>query len=215
MPLYKRWKDNNAEWAVWKVTETDEELLRRLSENLSYAEELARLKSSARRTEYLAVRVLLKTLLGRECEIAHYPSGKPYLPDAGLHVTISHTCGYVSVGIHPDREVGMDIEQRTHRVERVKNYFLHADEMQEFEALPRDDMLDWLLLHWSAKETMFKILDREGVSLRQHFRILPFVLHAEGTMNGLETFTGKEHAFAIKYFITPHFVCTWCTSLLP
>ncbi len=214
MPLYKRWTEGKAEWGIWKVTETDDELLSCLSESFPYAEELEQFKSPVRRTEYLSVRVLLKVLLGKEYRICYYPSGKPYLSDIGLHITISHTCGYVSVGIHPEKEVGMDIEQRTHRVERVKDYFLCEEEMLDSEMLPPDEKLNRLLLHWSAKETMFKILDREGVSLRHHFRIFPFSLHEKGFMQGVEYFTGKSQHFSIRYFVTPHFVCTWCTSSL-
>ena len=102
MPLYKRWTEGKAEWGIWKVTETDDELLSCLSESFPYAEELEQFKSPVRRTEYLSVRVLLKVLLGKEYRICYYPSGKPYLSDIGLHITISHTCGYVSVGLGHD-----------------------------------------------------------------------------------------------------------------
>lgn len=119
MPLFRQWNtEGGGVWGIWKVTESFTELRDQLSAVLPYDEELQAMKSASRRMEYVAVRVLLKTLLGKEYSILHYPSGKPFLENETLRISISHTKGYVAVGVHARQEVGIDIEQRTEKFVR-------------------------------------------------------------------------------------------------
>lgn len=66
MPLLKKWIENGALFAIWRVEETAEELRKMLVASLPYDEELSQLKSEARQLEYLAVRVLLRAVCGEE-----------------------------------------------------------------------------------------------------------------------------------------------------
>ena len=109
MPLLKTWTEENGRWGIWQVTETLEELCACLSDDVVW-QELERLKAPSRKMEYLAVRVLLKTMLGKEARIGHEPSGKPFLTEGEYHVSISHTKGYVAVGLHESAQPGIDIE---------------------------------------------------------------------------------------------------------
>ena len=95
MPLYRHWKEGDAEWGIWKVSESAEELRAMLTGGLPYDVELDSLKAQGRKMEYLAVRVLLKTLTGKEYHILHESSGKPYVEGHLFQLTISHTKGYV------------------------------------------------------------------------------------------------------------------------
>ena len=109
MPLLKTWTEENGRWGIWQVTETLEELYACLSDDV-VRQELERLKAPSRKMEYLAVRVLLKTMLGKEVRIGHEPSGKPFLTGGEYHVSISHTKGYVAVGLHESAQPGIDLE---------------------------------------------------------------------------------------------------------
>ena len=115
MPLLKTWTEENGRWGIWQVTETLEELYACLSDDVVW-QELERLKAPSRKMEYLAVRVLLKTMLGKEVRIGHEPSGKPFLTGGEYHVSISHTKGYVAVGLHESAQPGIDIEAYGERV---------------------------------------------------------------------------------------------------
>ena len=126
----------------------------------------------------VAVRVLLYTLSGEEKEIAYHPSGKPYLADDSASLSISHTKGYVAVVLGlPGREVGVDIEQYGERVRKVAHKFMREDEQP---SVFRGTDTWSLLLHWSAKETMFKCLNASEVDFRGHMRILPFAVNESG-----------------------------------
>ena len=119
MPLYRIYRNRDLTVGIWKVDETVEQLRSMFHQFSVYEEGFARFSSEKRKQEWLAVRVLLKELCGEEKTIAYLPSGKPYLEDGSLHVSFSHTNGYVAVAIHPSVEVGIDIEQYGTRVRRV------------------------------------------------------------------------------------------------
>lgn len=208
MPLFRQWKERDAVWGIWQVTETPDELRSVLTASLPYDDDLSRMRAESRRLEYLAVRVLLKTIVGAERLVGHLPSGKPYLADDSRHISISHTRGYVAVGLHPSAEVGIDIEQTGERVRRVSSRFVRPDECPDLESLSSDEQLYQLLLHWSAKETLFKVMGCSDVDFLDHLRIFPFVLGSEGTFRAQEYRTSLRQLFTVAYLLHSDFVCT-------
>lgn len=212
MPLFRLWKEDAATFGIWQVTESNLQLRRCLTASLPYDEELSHYRAACRQTEYLAVRVLLRTLLGEEKQIGHLDSGKPYLCDGSWRISISHTKGYVAVALHPAAEVGIDIEQVHERVRGVATHFVRSDELPGFSCLSPSDQLYALLLHWSAKETIFKVLGCSNVDFREHLRIFPFPLAAEGDFRAQEYRTPSRQQFQVSYLLHPHFVCTTALS---
>lgn len=213
MPLFKRWTTSGGgSWGIWKVTESFEELRGVLSAALPYEQDLHAMKSPSRRLEYVAVRVLLKELLGKECHILHYSSGKPFLENESLKVTISHTKGYVAVGVHPQQEVGIDIEQRTERVYKVRSRFIREDELVGEATASEEERLSLLLLHWSAKETVYKLINTAEVDFLKHLRIIDFPLSAAGSFVTEEYRTPERTRFSVAYWVHTDFVCTWSTT---
>lgn len=206
MPVYRIYRDELC-WGIWKTDETLEELSWLIPHGGNYLQEaMQRFSHENRRKEWLAVRVLLFFLLGEEHEIAYTSSGKPYLKDNSYHISISHTSGYVAVAFHPCYEVGIDIEQYATKVLRVKGRFMREDEKAE------GDEVYALLLHWSAKETLYKLLGQEEVDLKEHLRILPFSVKQEGQMQANEYKTVERRSYTVSYQLEKDFVLTWCVS---
>ena len=188
------------------MDETLEELLVRLPHQEYYRQSMQRFAAGHRRLEWLAVRVLLYTLLGEEKEIAYYSNGKPYLPDNSASISISHTKGYVAVLLGPPgNEVGIDIEQYGERVRRVSHKFMRDDEIPE--TFQGTDIWS-LLLYWSAKETMFKCMNASEVDFREHLRIFPFTVDRQGIFSAEEYRTAEKMHYSIHYYIYPDFVLT-------
>ena len=190
--------------AIWHVTETVEELLALLpDDDLVRDEAYARFHSEGRILEWTAVRVLLCDMLDRQVPILYHENGAPYLPEyENLDISISHTRGYVAVALAEQGEIGIDVEQMGEKAERVRHKFVRDDE----EA----DTLVKLLLHWSAKETAFKILNRNNVDFLKHLRVLPFQLDGdEGRFQLQETKTDDEQLMNIDYKVFPDFVLTY------
>lgn len=206
MPLYRTYKQHDLTVGVWKVDETIEQLRSMFHQFSIYEEGFERFKAEKRKQEWLAVRVLLKELLGEEKKIVYLPSGKPCLEDGSACISFSHTPGYVAVAIHPSAEVGVDIEQYGTRVQRLASRFVREDELV---SVASGDEIYALLLHWSAKETMFKLMEEEAVDFLDHLRIFPFTLQESGVMEAQEYRSPNEQKFLIHYDTHPDYVLTF------
>lgn len=206
MPLYRTYQEGDLLVGVWKVDETIGQLGSMFHRFSVYEEGFVRLKAEKRRLEWLAVRVLLKELLGEEKKIVYQPSGKPCLEDGSACISFSHTQGYVAVAIHPFAEVGVDIEQYGTRVQRLASRFVREDEQP---SVASGDEIYALLLHWSAKETMFKLMEEEAVDFVDHLRIFPFTLQESGIMEAQEFRSSKGQKFRIHYDTHPDYVLTF------
>ena len=191
--------------AIWHVTESIDELYASLPDDDAIRSEAeTRFRAPARILEWVAVRVLLCDMLDRQVPILYHDNGAPYLPDyEHLDISISHTRGYVAVALAEEGEIGIDIEQKSEKVLRIKKRFVNEDESAE--------TLDQMLLHWSAKETAFKMLNRDKVDFLKHFHIKPFEIDEsqEGHFLLQETKTSEERMFQIEYKLFPDFVLTY------
>lgn len=206
MPLHYLRKDGNRVLGIWKITETEDWFKQQLDAPW-IVEELERYSASVRRMEYLAVRMLLKELTGIVCRVRHLPSGKPFLENVVASVSISHTKGYAAVLLDEDgANPGIDIEYYADRVCKIASRFMHSEEWQG-SAGPDD--VKWLLLHWSAKETLYKRLGVDEVDFCRHLRLLPFVLSGEGSLQACEFRTSENRHFDIHYLFENDFVLTW------
>lgn len=201
---------------VWHVTEEYEELLSMLPDADSVQNEAEQQFSSEfRRVEWTAVRVLLYTVLDRQVHINYNDQGAPLLPDyEGLHISISHTKGFVAIALSESDVVGVDVEQierldttnqfddkeKMSRVEKVRSRFMGNDEYAE--------TIVGMLLHWSAKETVFKVLGREGVDFHDDLKVQPFdETQYEGDLQ-LDDLK-EDDTYTIYYKVFDDFVLTY------
>jgi phosphopantetheinyl transferase len=206
MPLYRTYKKGDLRVGVWKVEETIDQLRSKFNDFSLYESGLRKFKAEKRQLEWLAVRVLLKELLGEEKVIDYLPSGKPLLKDRSAYISFSHTCGYVAIAVHPTKEVGIDIEQYGNRVSKLASRFVREDESVSVKA---GDAIYALLLHWSAKETMFKLMNQSDVDFLEHLHILPFVPSESGEMEAVEYRTDLHQTFQISYYTHLDYVLTF------
>ena len=206
MPIYRAYKQGDLTVGVWKVEESVEQLRSMFHDFSIYEEGFSRFSAESRKREWLAVRVLLKELCGEEKVIAYHSSGKPYLADGSMCVSFSHTRGYVAGALHPSAEVGIDIEQYGTRVQKVASRFIRDDERVSIES---GDEIYGLLLHWSAKETMFKLMEDEAVDFVRHLHILPFTPKENGEFEACEYRSGNNLKFLIHYDTHPDYVLTF------
>lgn len=207
MALFLQHKTNDIQWAVWKMEESLDTLLALLPEarRISCEQELNRFVFERRKLEWTSVRVLLYSMLQEDKDIAYSSENKPYLSDHSFFISISHTKGYVAVILGSQAPVGIDIEQYGQRVHRVSDRYVRSDE--QAEAYQGD--ITWsLLLHWSAKEAVFKRMEDADADLRK-LRLTHFVPQEEGTFQVQEFVTGLQKLYTIGYRIHSDFVLTW------
>jgi len=197
---------NSSIIGICDIPNNSSELLSKLEQKHRYLLEIEKM-TEKRKCEWLTVRLLLKSILGKEHKIEYLPSGKPYLGDSSFKISISHTKGFAAVIVNPDYDVAIDIEKISPRVQNVKSRFLSEEELN---SISQENDLVHLLLHWSAKETVYKIINREGVDFQKHIRILPFTPNpnGEGSFTAREIFESKNRDFCVNYFVRQKYVIT-------
>ncbi len=174
-------------------------------------ERLEHFTSDMRKYQWLAVRVLLKTLCGEEKKWSIFLPGS-HIWQMEVHISgILHTNGYVAVALHPTEEVGIDIERYGVTVP-VFLFFVRPDEEK---TMNQGDEVYVLLLHWSAKETLFKVMGVEGVDFIRHLHIFPFVMEEEGCLEAQEYRTEEQWHYRVRYLTHPDFVLTWTIKKMP
>ena len=211
MALFLQHKTDDIQWAVWKMEESLEVLLALLPDarRVFCEQELNRFVSERRKMEWLSVRVLLYAMLQEDKEIGYSPEGKPYLTDHSFFISISHTKGYVAVMLASFTPAGIDIEQYGQRVKRVYDRFIRSDERVESY---QGDITWGLLLHWSAKETIFKSMENADADLRK-LCLSHFIPQSEGVFQVREYATERQQLFTVGYRICPDFVLTWTVTI--
>ena len=119
MPLFRKINCEKGWGGIWKITETFDELCDMLPHSACYREHAFHFAAERRRLEYVAVRLLIFTLTGEELQVEYLPSGRPFLRDRRLQLSISHTFGYAAVLFSEEYEVGLDIEVFSERIVRL------------------------------------------------------------------------------------------------
>ena len=196
---------DGAHLMIYEVRETVDELFQKLSSiNLT---EFANLKSDKRRLEYLGVRVALKNLMGLEKQISYDSAGKPKLPDDSFRISISHSGRWVAVMIHPDRKIGIDIEIPTAKITNIYQRFLNETEQKE---LSDGKNLNQLLLAWSGKEALYKIIGIEAVDFANQLHIYPFEVQAEGIFEAIHI--QSDEKFKLHYIQNEDFTLVYCVA---
>ena len=159
--------DSVGVFAIWKLAESEDELLklRPLSEQEN--KEFSYLKNSKRRKEWLANRILLEHLAGKDFAIDYLPNGKPLLLNPKLILSISHSENFVAVFVSENREIGIDIEKNRDNIKLLKHKFLLLEESQSM------DNADNQLLHifWGAKEAMYKMYSSHCPLFTEHLTV--------------------------------------------
>jgi phosphopantetheinyl transferase len=208
MPLFL--KHTEPLWGVWKIEESRDEMLSHFAQR---AADLlpADMRAEKRQQEWLAVRLLLRDLLGEETRIAYRPNGAPFLPEKNLHISISHTRGYAAVILSEQAPVGIDIEYLSDRVLKVRSRFMRPEEEAMIDA---GHEVEHSLVCWCAKETLFKLIGRQEVDLREHIHIRPFPFtESSGSLTVGENRTPQAASYVLHYIVNKYFAMTWSLDM--
>lgn len=181
---------------LWAIEDTTEQLIAQ-DPRLAGVTEANRYHADARRREVLAVYALLFAMTGDGSRrIGHDALNRPMVD--GYHVSISHTRGYAALILSRHEPVAVDIEYYSTRVARVLSKFVRPDE-QATDTTSQ-------LLHWSAKETVYKLCAEEDL---QYFdmRLKPMTVSTSGTLRVDDLKVAKT--LDVHYRVTPDYVLTY------
>lgn len=209
MALYFRKKvEKKAEIAVWKIEETEEELLKICSVPTDELEEIMFIQNEQKRKEKLAVRALLNEMFEEKVYLEHHDNGKPFLENNPCEISITHTQKYVAVITHPDEYVGIDIESLSRDFSAVEKKALSEEEIDD---LTDDEKRNkQLAIYWCAKEAIYKRMSRNGVDFAKQIAVEHFTPREEGELEA--TFIhrdGEEETFELNYEVFDNHVMVW------
>lgn len=190
--------------AIWHIEENKRDLLAMLNIKGWYTE-IENLPSETRSIEKLAVRVLLKEILQEEKQIFYSEQGMPYLKDSAFNISISHTKNFAAILLGTKQNMGIDIEQITEKVKRVKDKFITFGEQ-----IDPDKELNHLLIHWSAKEALFKAFHKQISDLKNEVIIQPFCPEESGKI--FASVIGVNKQVEVHYSVKDAFVLSYCLT---
>lgn len=179
---------------LWHLTESPDELAARLSVDF------CNVRSQTWRNERLGTYALLKAMTGDEqLTIRHLTSGKPILE--GRKISLSHTKGWIALILAKSKEVAVDIEYFSERVNKVASRFIREDE--------QNDSTERRLINWSVKETVYKFYSEQELHYFD-MRLQPFMIAEKGevTVDNLKT----DVQLTVTYRLNDAFVLTYAVE---
>ena len=200
MPFLKDFLINNSTKIIlWKIIPGE------LSESQLSEDDKCLLKTRKHKNSkeyFLAVRKLLENE-DPELTIDYDLKGKPFL-NKQKGISISHSNEIVAICISNEIDFGIDVQYKTDKVFKIQSKFLSE---MESKFLGKKNDLESLIKVWSAKESIYKALGKEGVSFSKDLEI--------NTVNDKDLFRAgyyKKDNIKIKFdldflFIEEYIIC--------
>jgi len=191
---------------VWKIEEDLDTLFDLVVLDLDEKKRYKGFKSTSRKLEFLSVRALLSELIGKDAKIVYNKNNKPFLKDGSRFISISHSHKLTAILLSTNEKVGIDLEYMSTNITTLAFKFLNRKEKVSKDA---DERKYHLYIHWCAKEALYKICDKEGISIRKNITIKQFKVQASGEIKG-QVHTNKiNEAFDLYYSKYDNYAIVW------
>lgn len=197
---------------LWKITESTDDLLELYSEDGAGDAPPVEFKSESRYSEWLASRLLARNLLGENVSISNDGNGKPFISGSSLCISLSHTKGYAAVAVS-NKAVGIDIELRKRNALAARERFMNIMEINSNYSFDENTTA---LLHWSAKEALFKVVGNLGGNFKNNITVQPFEMADKGILmlhlHGVDS--DCVGVYPVKYVMGTDLLMTLCGNFL-
>ena len=191
---------------VWKIEEDLNALLSLIVLDNDEKKKYKGFSSNSRKLEFLSVRALLSELIGKEAKIVYNKNNKPFLKDGSRFISISHSHKLTSILLSTNEKVGIDLEFMSTNIAAIAFKFLNRKEKVTKEQVERKYHL---YIHWCAKEALYKICDKEGISIRKNITIEPFKLKESGEIRGHVHTDKINESFDLYYSKYDNYAIVW------
>ena len=128
----------------------------------------AKLKNEKRKIEWLGTRYLVQQFYNKNSSIIYNNEGKPSL-STGEQISISHSYGVVGVLISNKQYIGLDIEQKREKIDRIKHKFLSKLELEFVEN--SNNKIETLTSFWSCKEALLKMYGKTDLIFEEELAV--------------------------------------------
>ena len=191
---------------VWKIEEDLNSLLDLVILDNDEKKKYKGFSSTSRKLEFLSVRALLSELIGKEAKIVYNKNNKPFLKDGSRFISISHSHKLTSILLSTNEKVGIDLEYMSTNIAAIAFKFLNRKEKVTKE---QEERKYHLYIHWCAKEALYKICDKEGISIKKNITIEPFKLSESGEIRGHVHTDKINESFDLYYSKYDNYAIVW------
>ena len=191
---------------VWKIEEDINTLLGMVDLDLVDKKKYKAFASTSRKLEFLSVRALLAELLGKDARIIYNKNNKPFLRDGSRFISISHSNKLTAILLSTNEKVGIDLEYMSTNISRIEFKFINRKEKITRDT---DKRIYHLYLHWCAKEALYKICDKEGISIKKDITIKPFDVKESGEIQGSVKTKKINDSFDLFYTSYDNYTIVW------
>lgn len=204
--ITKHYLNEYSTLGVWKIEEDLDTLLSLVSLNVSEKKKYEGFSSTSRKLEYLSVRALLSELIGKDVKIVYNKNNKPFLNDGSRFISISHSHKLTAILLSTNEKVGIDLEYMSSNIAALAFKFINR---KERVSKTIDERRYHLYIHWCAKEALYKICDKEGISIRNNITIEPFIVAEAGEIKGRVQTSKINESFALHYSKYDNYAIVW------
>jgi 4'-phosphopantetheinyl transferase len=204
--ITKHYLNESTILGVWKIEEDVNTLLEMVVLDPDERKKYRGFSSTSRKLEFLSVRALLSELLGKEARIVYNKNNKPFLKDGSMFISISHSYKLTAILCSVNERVGIDLEYMSANIGALAFKFLNRKEKITKNA---DDRKYHLYIHWCAKESLYKICDKEGISIRKNLTIEPFEVNESGEIRGHVRTVKINESFDLHYSRYNNYAIVW------
>lgn len=192
---------------LWEIQEDFDTLYNRVLLDEDEKATLFSFKNPERQVEWLSVRALLNNLTEKNSKIIYNQDHKPFLFDNSFNISISHSKKLTSILLGKHKQVGIDLEYMSHRINNIAHKFINSEEYitpnKNFELLH-------LYIHWCAKEALYKICDKVNINFKENLTIQPFEIDHSGVIKGIHHNNDIHEEFKMNYQVRDNYVIVYC-----
>lgn len=196
---------------VWKIEEDLDSLMGMVSLNAEEKKRYKSFSSNSRKLEFLSVRALLSELIGKEASIVYNKNNKPFIKDGSRFISISHSHKLTAILLSTNEKVGIDLEYMSSNIAAIALKFLNVKEKITKDPEGRKYHL---YIHWCAKEALYKICDKEGISIRKNITIEPFKIMDSGEIKGSVHTDKINESFDLFFSRYDNYAIVWTKKIM-
>jgi phosphopantetheinyl transferase len=204
--ITKHYLNENTILGVWKIEEDINALLELAVLDNDDRKRFKGFASTSRKLEFLSVRALLAELIGKDARIVYNKNNKPFLKDGSRFISISHSHKLTAILTSTNEKVGIDLEYMSANIGAIAFKFLNRKEKVTKNS---DNRKYHLYIHWCAKESLYKICDKEVISIRKNITIEPFEVKESGEIKGLVRTEKINESFDLWYSKYDNYAIVW------
>ncbi|MEH6703393.1 4'-phosphopantetheinyl transferase superfamily protein [Galbibacter orientalis] len=207
MPLYKTITPaSNTKVLIWKIEESYDDLRQGIELTANCKDRLSHMKSEIHQRGFLSVRHLLKAAGYVTSDLYYDAHGKPHLKD-GNYISITHSFTFSGIIVSSNTNIGIDIEKQRNKISVIANKFVNY----EYNFLTDEDVRK-LTVVWCVKESLYKVFATEGMSFKQHTKVISFDLD-EGNTIGWIFYHGIIQKYKVEFLEFDGFTCAYALEV--